>query len=122
MPTILFIEDEAVLQKTIGDFLSQKGCLVKKALDGDIGLKLAKKEPPDLILLDLILPKKKGLDVLSDLKKDPKTKDIAIIIFTNSEDLKDIERGILDGVFAYLVKTNYSLEELWQKIREALKV
>jgi len=121
MKTILLIEDEAVLQKAVSDFLSQKGYLVKNALDGEIGLALAKKELPDIILLDLVMPKKNGLEVLSEIKKDVSTKNIPVIIFTNSEDLADIERGILDGAFAYLIKSSYSLQELEQKIKEALR-
>ena len=67
MKKILFIEDETTLQKAIGRYLEQEGYQIKNALDGDIGLKIAKKEKPDLILLDIILPKKNGFEVLKEL-------------------------------------------------------
>jgi len=121
MEKILIIEDEASLQKSVGDFLEEKGYSVVKALDGELGLNLAKKEVPNLILLDLVLPKMHGLDVLKTLKADETTQNIPVILFTNSENLQDIEKGIMDGAFAYLVKASYSLEELFLKIKEALK-
>ena len=70
MKSILFIEDESALQKTFGDLLETKGYRLISALDGEIGLALAKKEKPDLILLDIILPKITGLEVLEKLKDD----------------------------------------------------
>lgn len=121
MKTILFIEDEPDLQKTLGQALENKGYQVKKALDGEIGWRLAKKEKPDLILLDLILPKKDGFEVLADLKKDSSTKDIPIIVLTNLEGSHDIERALELGATTYLVKTNYELEEVIQKIEKALE-
>ena len=75
MKTILFVEDEPTLQKTVGQFLEKEGYQIKSALDGEIGLALAKEIKPDLILLDLILPKKDGFKVLEELKKDQTEKD-----------------------------------------------
>jgi len=119
--TILFIEDEPTLQKTVGQVLEQEGYQVKKALDGELGLKLAKEFKPDLILLDLILPKLDGFGVLEELKKDPATKDIPVIILTNLESSADVEKALSLGATTYLVKANYELEEVVQKIKEMLK-
>lgn len=121
MKKILFIEDESALQKTLGDFLREEGFEVISALNGKDGLRLAKTEIPDLILLDLILPKINGFDVLRNLKKDEKTKEIPVIILTNLESLEDIERAISLGAKTYLVKSNYSLEEVIEKIKKALE-
>ncbi len=115
--TILFIEDESALQKTIGDFLHADGYEVIHALDGEIGLKIAKEKNPDLILLDLILPKVKGLDVLKMLKENNQTKDIPVIIMSNLDDMASVEKAIELGARAYLVKAQYSLEELANKIK-----
>lgn len=120
MKTILFIEDESALQKTFGDLLTQEGYKMIPALDGETGLKLAKKEKPDLILLDLILPKIHGFQVLKELKEDPETKEIPIIILTNLEKIGDVEKALELGATTYLVKANYTLEEVLEKIKKAL--
>ena len=117
---ILFIEDESALQKTFGEILKQEGYEMISALDGETGLRLAKSEKPDLILLDLILPKMPGFDVLKKLKEDNETKDIPVIVLTNLEDIKDVDRAIELGATTYLVKAKYSLEEIVEKIKNAL--
>jgi DNA-binding response OmpR family regulator len=118
--TILFIEDESALQKTFGEILSQEGYKVVSALDGELGLKLAKEKKPNLILLDLILPKVHGFEVLRDLKKDSETKDIPVIVLTNLEGIDDVEKALELGATTYLVKASYSLEEVVEKIKKAL--
>ena len=120
MKTILFIEDESALQKTFSDLLGTKGYNVISALNGQIGLDLAAKKNPDLILLDLILPKVHGLDVLKQLKENPVTKNIPIIILTNLDGIKDIEKALELGATTYLVKAQYSLEEVVEKVKKAL--
>tara|TARA_Y100000310_G_scaffold85265_1_gene82108 strand:+ start:25485 stop:25853 length:369 start_codon:yes stop_codon:yes gene_type:complete len=120
MEKILFIEDESALQETFGEVLKQEGYEVVKAMDGEAGLEMAKTQKPDLILLDLILPKLHGFEVLKKLKGDPETKEIPIIVLTNLEDMKDIENAIELGATTYLVKVNYSLDEVVSKIKKAL--
>ena len=118
---ILFVEDESALQKTFGDFLTQEGYEMVSALDGEKGLELAKTENPDLILLDLVMPKMHGFEVLKRLKQDEKTKDIPIIVLTNLESMEDVEKAIELGATTYLVKASYSLEEVIDKIKKALE-
>jgi DNA-binding response OmpR family regulator len=120
MKKILFVEDEPALQKTLGDFLKSAGFSVLQAFDGVTGLEMAKKEKPALVLLDLIMPKKNGFDVLSELKGDPATAGIPVIILTNLESAEDIDRALEAGAVAYLVKTNYRLEEVLEKIKNLL--
>ena len=117
---ILFIEDEAALQKTLSDVLEQEGYKVVGALDGETGFNLAKTENPELILLDLVLPKKHGFEVLKMLKSDEATKDIPIIVLTNLESMGDIEKALELGATTYLVKASYTLEEVVSKIKKAL--
>jgi len=119
--TILFIEDESALQKTFGDILSQEGYEMVSALDGEVGLRLAKEKKPDLILLDLILPRVHGFEVLKQLKTDPETKKIPIIVLTNLEGIGDVEKAIELGANTYLIKAQYSLEEVLEKIKKALE-
>ncbi len=124
MKTILFIEDESALQKTFGDLLRKEGCEMVSALDGEIGLRLAKPgaggQKPDLILLDLILPKVHGFDVLKNLKEDKETKEIPIIVLTNLEGIGDVDKAIELGATTYLVKAQYTLEEILEKIKKTL--
>lgn len=117
---ILFIEDEAALQKLVGENLKQEGFQILSALDGEIGLKRAQTELPDLILLDLILPKKDGFEVLKELKANPETKDIPVIVLTNLEGADDIQRIVNLGATTYLVKANYELEDVIKKIKQTL--
>jgi len=118
---ILFIEDESALQKTFGDMLTQEGYEMISALDGETGLRLAREEKPDLILLDLILPGVHGFDVLKKLKEDLETRQIPVIILTNLEDMESIEKALSLGATTFLVKASYTLEEVLEKIEKALK-
>jgi len=117
---ILFIEDEPALQRAASAILTQEGFQVMLALNGEEGIQTALREKPALILLDLILPKKDGFEVLEALKKDPDTKDIPVIILSNLEGSTDVERAISMGATTYLVKANYRLEEVLQRIREII--
>lgn len=104
----------------MSDILEKNGYAVFKALDGEAGLNLAKKETPDLILLDLVLPKKNGFEVLEEIKKDSSTKNIPVIVLTNLEGSAEVERALSLGATTYLVKTNYKLDELLGKIEGVL--
>ncbi|MCP6719153.1 MAG: response regulator [Patescibacteria group bacterium] len=120
MKKILFIEDESALQKTFSDVLKGNGYEVISAIDGEIGLELAKNKKPDLILLDLVLPKIHGFEVLKKLKEHEETKDIPVIVLTNLEGVVDVDKAIELGATSYLVKAQYSLEEIIEKIKKAL--
>lgn len=115
---ILVIEDEATLQKALDDVLSQEGFEVFSATDGIIGLEVAKKEKPDLVLLDIILPKMDGFEVLSKLKASDEN--TPVVILTNLSDLSDVQKALDLGATTYLVKADYHLNEVIQKIKEIL--
>ena len=118
MKKILFIEDEAALQKALGEVLAQEGYEVIPALNGEIGLSLAKAKTPDLILLDLILPKLNGFQVLEHLKAESVTRDIPVIVLTNLEGTEEVDKAIQLGAKTYFVKAQYSLSELVTKINQ----
>ncbi|MBU4299578.1 response regulator [Patescibacteria group bacterium] len=124
MKTILFIEDESALQRTFGEFLTKANYALVSALDGEVGLKLANPpaggKKPDLILLDLVLPKINGFDVLMALKEDRETKNIPVIVLTNLEGIEDVNKAIELGATTYLVKVKYSPEEVVKKIEKVL--
>ena len=121
MAKILFIEDETALQRTLSAVMEQAGHIVANAYDGEKGLELAQEAVPDLILLDLILPKMDGFSVLEKLKGDEKTKDIPVIVLTNLESVDDVEKVIGLGATTYLVKANYDLDDIVGKINEVLR-
>lgn len=120
MKKVLFIEDESALQRAATQVLSEEGYQMLSALDGEIGIRLAREEKPDLILLDIILPKKDGFEVLQELKSDEATKNIPVVILTNLEGSTDVEKALELGATAYLVKTNYRLEEVVEKVNGIL--
>lgn len=120
MKKILLIEDEGALQKSLGDTFRGAGFEVLSALDGETGERLAKSEKPDLIILDLILPQKDGLDVFQSLKDDPTTIDIPVVVLTNLERIEHVEKVLEMGAKTYLVKANYTLKEILEKIKQVL--
>ena len=117
---ILVIEDEATLQKALNEVLLQEGFEVLSANDGMIGLETAKKENPDLILLDIILPKMDGFEVLAKLKADDEN--TPVVILTNLSDVNDVQKALDLGATTYLVKADYHLNEVIQKIKEILRM
>lgn len=120
MTKILFIEDEPSLQKTVGEVMRAEGFEILEATDGEIGIQIAKEKHPDIILLDLILPKKDGFEVMKELRENEATKDIKIIVLTNLESSSDVERALALGATTYLVKANYDLEDVVAKIKQIL--
>ena len=119
---ILVIEDDSVLQKALQEFLVEEGFEMFSALDGEEGIKMGKEKLPDLILLDIILPKKDGYEVLKELKSEEVTKKIPVVLLTNLGSLNDVEKAIEMGATTYLIKADYKLEEVANKIKEILDI
>ncbi len=120
MAKILIIEDEKALQETLGKILEKKGFTVVPAFDGEVGLELTANEKPDLVLLDLMMPKMNGFDYLVAMKKNPAIASTPVIVLTNSDSTEHIQKVIDAGATTYLVKSNYSLEEVVQKVEAVL--
>ena len=117
-PKILIIEDDQRINKVYTAKLSIEGIEVSTALDGEEGLRRIYDEKPDLILLDLMLPKKSGFEILKEIKKDEKIKDIPVLILSNLAQEKEIEEGLALGAQDYLVKPEISLSEVVDKVKE----
>ena len=115
---VLVVEDEATLQKALNDVLIQEGYDVLSALDGALGLELALKEELDLILLDIILPKMDGFEVLKKLKEEGSQ--TPIIILTNLSDINDIQKALDLGATTYLVKADFHLSDVLKKVKETI--
>ena len=120
MSKILVVEDESSLQKAMIDVLKINGYEALGANDGERGLAMAKSEKPDLILLDIIMPKMNGFDVLKALKAVDDTKHIPVIVLTNLESSGDIEQALSLGAMTYLVKTNYELDDIIKRVKDSL--
>ncbi len=117
---VALIEDDKVLSKVIYEELCEAGFDVLPAYDGEEGLELVKRENPDLVLLDIVLPKKYGLDVLRELKENPATKNIAVIIITMLGRDDDIKQGIKLGATDYIVKSQHAITEITEKVKNFL--
>ena len=118
---ILLVEDEEILAKVLYGKLSEAGFEVKQAFDGEVGLAMAKSEKWDLILLDLILPKKHGFEVLVELKNDPTIRSIPVIILTMLGADEDIKKGLQLGADDYIIKAQHAIREIVEKIKKFLE-
>lgn len=119
---ILVIEDDVVLQKALEEFLSAEGFEIETAADGEEGIEKAKRGKPELILLDIILPKKDGYAVIQEVRADENTKNVPIVLLTNLGSLNDVEKALELGATTYLVKADYKLEEVAAKVKSMLAV
>lgn len=117
---ILSIEDDAFLSGLISDKFIENGFAIITANLGGIGIQEAKTKKPALILLDLMLPDMSGFDILKEVKEDPDTKDIPVIILSNLGGSGDLEKGLALGAERYLVKSNVLPEEVVEIVQEIL--
>jgi CheY-like chemotaxis protein len=120
MARILLAEDDRFLRKAAEATLRQRGFTVLTAGDGEEALRQARAEGPDLILLDLIMPKLQGFEVLRALKEDPATAHIPIIVLSNLGQATDVQRTMESGAAAYFVKANLSLQDLVKRVEQLL--
>lgn len=119
MKKILVVEDEMAYLKLLDEQLATSGYEVLEANDGEIGLELAKSKDPDLVLLDIKLPKIDGLTMLDLLRQYPAGKKMKVIILTNLEpDAKMLESIFHDNPVCYFIKSDIKIEELLTKIKE----
>lgn len=117
---ILLVEDDKFLINALGDKLRQENYNVVKATNGLEALNKLREVQPDLILLDLIMPGKNGFETLEEIKKDPKLKNIPVIVLTNLGQQTDIKLCKELGAVDYLVKSDTSLKEVIEKIKPYL--
>jgi DNA-binding response OmpR family regulator len=122
MNKILIIEDEELLRRALTDKFTKENFKVFEASDGKIGLDVALKEHPDLILLDIIMPVMDGMTFLKELRKDDWGANVPVIILTNLSDGEKAEQGASHDVYEYLIKSNYKLEDVVAKVKERLSL
>ena len=119
---ILIVEDERPLREALRDILTRSGFLVLEAADGEKGLALALAEHPDITLLDLVMPKMNGTEMLTRLRADDWGKDAAVIVLTNlSADSGELVRNVVSGApLCFLVKSDWDIHDVVDKVREVL--
>ena len=97
-----------------------EGYQVIVAMDGEVGLNYAKTKNPDLILLDILLPKMDGFSVLKEIKADEKSKNIPVILLTNLGQKDDVSKGLELGAVDYLIKAHFKPSETVGKVRKII--
>ena len=117
---ILLAEDDKFLSIAMGDKLIREGFTVLHAANGLETINQAKAEHPDLILLDIIMPQKTGFEVLSELRLDPTTRDIPVIVLSNLGQEADIKKARVLGAKDYLVKSEVEMKMVVVRIKEEL--
>jgi DNA-binding response OmpR family regulator len=119
---ILLIEDDSFLLSMYATKFEIENFKVIMAEDGDKGVRLAAKEMPDIILLDVLLPKMNGFEVLGEIKSDPKTAKIPVILLTNLSQKDEIDKGLKMGAADYLIKAHFMPSEVVDKIKKLLNL
>jgi DNA-binding response OmpR family regulator len=119
---VLIVDDDAFLSGIYATKLELEGFGVVSARDGEEGVKAAQKERPDLILLDVLMPKMDGFETLKRLKADDDVKSIPVIMLTNLGQKEDIEKGMQDGAVDYLIKAHFVPAEAVDKIKKVLNI
>jgi CheY-like chemotaxis protein len=117
---LLLVEDDRFLRRACEVSLKQRGFAVTSAVDGEEGLRLARSERPDLILLDMLMPKLSGLDVLKALRTDAATRGLRVLVLSNSSREQDVQEVTRLGIEGYLVKSNLSLQSLGDEVTRIL--
>ena len=113
---VLLIEDDKLLRKACEIGLQKRGITIITAADGEEGIRQARAGSPDLILLDMLMPKLSGMETLAELKKDEQTRNIPVVILSNSSVESTIQKALDLGAAGYLVKASLSLQQLGDQV------
>jgi CheY-like chemotaxis protein len=120
MPKILIAEDDKFLANAYRVKLTKSNFEVKIAMDGVEAMTVLQSFTPDLILLDLVMPKKDGFTVLSELKASPQFKNIPVLVASNLGQKEDLDKAMALGAKGFVVKADMSLEDLIKKINSII--
>ena len=115
---ILIAEDEDILCRVLEEKFEDENFKVITASTGDVVIDLARKNKPDMILLDILMPKLNGIEVLAKLKKDDSLKSIPVIMISNLNEDQKIEEALRLGAVDYLVKTDHPIKEVIEKVNK----
>ena len=118
LKAVLIVEDEAVLRDLLSQRLSQEGYAVEIAKDGEEGLRIMRESNPDLVLLDIVMPKLDGFEVLRFMNNDPRLRRIPVVVISNSGQMTELELAKELGARDVLIKTEFDPREVIDKVRQ----
>ncbi|MCK9578925.1 MAG: response regulator [Methanoregula sp.] len=119
---ILLVEDDNFLLGMYADKFRAEGFEAHIADNGAKGLRLAKEKSPDVILLDVMLPKMDGFEMLRELQKDAATKNIPVILLTNLSQKDEVKKGLMLGAKDFLIKAHFMPQEVVEKVKTVLSL
>ncbi len=117
---ILLVEDDEMLLNILVDVFSKEQFTVLSARNGEEGLKQATEKVPDIILLDILMPKMDGIAMMKKIRENPKLKKTPAVILTNLNDTQAITQALETGAYDFLVKSDWEPKDLLKKIKEKL--
>lgn len=120
MHKIVIVEDEEALARVLKEKFEGEEFKVELAMDGKVALSVIQKMRPDLVLLDLMLPKRDGIDVLKDIKADRDFENLPVIVLSNLDGDEDIKQAISLGAKDYFVKSQHPIKEVVEKVKDFL--
>jgi CheY-like chemotaxis protein len=120
MTTILITEDDPLMSRMYQKIFTFEGFQVEMAADGQEGLDKARELKPTMILLDVMMPKLNGIQVLEKLKADPETKAIPVVMLTNLAGQQDAENALAKGAIKYIIKSEYEPKQVADMVKELL--
>ncbi len=118
---VLIVEDDSAIRRALIDKFTVDGCKALGAENGQEGLDVATKEHPDAIVLDLLMPKMDGMSMLRQLREDSWGKDVPVLILTNSNSGGDVEEALKLGVYDFLVKADWRIEDVVERVRTRVR-
>jgi len=120
MAKILIVEDDPLISRMYQTVFKFEGFDVDMARNGEEGIERLKKDRPSLVLLDIMMPKMSGIDVLREVKDDPMTKNIPVVVLTNLSGMKDAETALSMGAVKFIVKSKNKPKQIVAQIKEVL--
>ena len=117
---VVLIEDDKDLSEMFVEALKKEDLEIKVAFDGEEGLELIKSETPDIVLLDVVMPKKSGFEVLEEMKKTPGLENMPVIILTVLNKDDDIKNGLQLGAEDYIVKSQHTIANIVNKVQKVI--
>lgn len=118
---VLIVEDDPLISRMYERVFSFEGFEVEIARNGEEGIEKLKKIKPTMILLDIMMPKMSGIDVLREIKANPETRSIPVVVLTNLSGTKDAEKAIGMGAVKFIVKSENKPKQIVAQIKEILK-